>query len=59
MTLRAKLIGQASLCLVKASREPDRRQYWIDQTINCLEKAAGAEAETASAPRGRQRPSAA
>jgi hypothetical protein len=56
MTLRSELIGRASLCLAKASQEPERRQHWIDQTINCLEKAAMAEPDAARPQENRQRP---
>jgi hypothetical protein len=43
MNLRSKLIARASSCLVKASSEPERRQHWLDETINFLELAATAD----------------
>jgi hypothetical protein len=39
MDRKAACISQASVCREKARTEPERQQYWIDESIGWLERA--------------------
>jgi hypothetical protein len=39
MDRKAACIAQASVCREKARTEPERQEYWIDETIGWLERA--------------------
>ena len=39
MDRKATCIAQASVCREKARTEPERQEYWIDESIRWLERA--------------------
>jgi hypothetical protein len=39
MDRKAACIAQASVCREKARTDPERQQYWIDESIRWLERA--------------------
>ncbi len=39
MDRKAACIAQASVCREKARAEPERQEYWIDESIRWLERA--------------------
>ena len=39
MDRKAACIAQASVCREKARTDPERQEYWIDETIRWLERA--------------------
>ena len=40
MDLRSECIAKAALCVDRMKTDPARREYWIDETIRWLERAA-------------------
>ena len=40
MDSRSECIAKAALCVDRMKTDPARREYWIDETIRWLERAA-------------------
>jgi hypothetical protein len=47
MDRKAACIGQASVCRERARTEPEREEYWIDESIRWLERAMVRSGNTA------------